>query len=176
MHNDTLTLKIDAFDRDVQLTVLRRQLAVAVELDLPVLLHCRGAFEDLLAIVHELTPRLRGVIHAFSRGPELAQRFIDAGFYVALGGAVTRPGARVRAAVKALPLDRVLLETDAPSIGLDNVPPEHVEPHHVADVAAAVAALRETDLETVARVTTANAEMLFRLTTTEGLHAPASGR
>ena len=159
-----LDFKIESFDRQVQLAVLKRQLDLAVELDLPVLLHCRGAFEELLELVVALKPRLRGVIHAFSRGPELARRFVDAGLYVAFGGAVTRPDARARKAAAALPLDRILLETDAPSIGLDQVPPELVEPHHVADVAAAVATLRGIDIDTLARATTTNAERLFRLT------------
>jgi TatD DNase family protein len=158
-----LDFKVDGFDRDVQLAVLRTQLEVAVRLDLPVILHCRGAFEELLGLLVGFAPGLRGVIHAFSRGPELARRFTDLGFYVAFGGAVTRPDARARKAAFALPIDRLLFETDAPSIGLDGVLPENTEPHHVADIAGAVATLRGIDLEAVASASTANAARLFRL-------------
>jgi TatD DNase family protein len=158
-----LDFKIEAFDRHLQLSVLRTQLEVAMALELPVILHCRGAFEELLELLTELAPRLTGLIHAFSRGPELARRFAELGLHVAFGGAVTRPDARARKAALALPLDRILLETDAPSIGLDGVPAESAEPHHVAAVAAAVASIRGVEVEAVAAATTANAVRLFSL-------------
>ncbi|MBU2500349.1 TatD family hydrolase, partial [bacterium] len=100
-----------------QLPVLAAQLELAIDLDLPVILHCRGAFEELLAAVAHHGGRLRGVVHAYSRGIELAERIIAAGLHLGLGGAVTRDRARVRKAVPGLPLDRIVLETDAPSIG-----------------------------------------------------------
>ena len=70
---------------------------------------------------------------------------------------------RVRKTVARLPLDKIVLETDAPYIGLDGVLPEETEPGHVRDIAAAVAELRSEPLETVAEVTTANAVRLFNL-------------
>ena len=108
--------------------------------------------------------RLRGVLHAYSRGPELAERFIASGLHIAFGGAVTRDRARrVRQAVAGLPLYKIVLETDAPSIGLDGVLPVDTEPGHVRDIAEAVAALRGESLETIAEVTTSNACRLFNL-------------
>lgn len=148
---------------DVQRSVLRPQLELAVDLDLPAILHCRGAFEDLLAEVDRFGGRLRGVLHAWSRGPELAARFTRAGLVLGLGGAVTRENARVRRAAQKLPLENFVLETDAPSIGLDTVPPAGTEPHHVADIAAALADLRGESLATVAEVTTGHACRLFGL-------------
>lgn len=151
-------------DLMVQITVLEAQLELAVDLDLPVILHCRGAFEELLTAVDRHAGRLRGVLHAFSRGPELADRFLAAGLFIALGGAITRARAeRVRRAAVALPLDKILLETDAPSIGLEGILPQDTEPRHVRDVAEAVAFLRGESLTTVAEVTTANACRLFHL-------------
>jgi TatD DNase family protein len=150
-------------DLPTQRAVLRPQLELAVDLDLPAILHCRGAFEDLLAEVDRFGGRLRGVLHAWSRGPELAARFVKAGLALGLGGAVTRDKARVRRAAQTLPLAHFVLETDAPSIGLHNVPPAETEPHHVADVAAALAALRGETLETIAEVTTSHACRLFGL-------------
>ncbi len=147
-----------------QLDLLNRQLDLAVELDLPVILHCRGAFEELLTAINHRGGKLRGVLHAFSRSTEVANQFIKAGFHLGLGGAVTRPGARrVRKAAAAISLDKVVLETDAPSIGLDGVMPEDTEPHHVANVASALAELRGEDPETIARQTTMNAEQIFRI-------------
>ena len=147
-----------------QLPVLEAQLALAADLDLPVILHCRGAFEELLTAVKRHGGRLRGVLHAYSRGPELAERFVAAGLHIALGGAVTRDRAKqVRKAAVRLPLDKIVLETDSPSIGLDQVLPADTEPGHVCDIARALAALRGTSLDTVAEVTTANACRLFNL-------------
>ncbi|OGQ84584.1 MAG: hypothetical protein A2289_14825 [Deltaproteobacteria bacterium RIFOXYA12_FULL_58_15] len=144
-----------------QIEVLKQQLQIGLELDLPALLHCRGAHEQMLQTLDSYPTR--GVVHAFSRGPELAQRFLDKGLYVAFGGTITRPNAtRARRAAARVPLERILLETDAPSIGLDGVPPESVEPHHVADVAVVLAEIRGVSVAEIARVTTQNARELFR--------------
>ena len=159
-----LDTKIEECGLTEQLPVLEVQLALAVDLDLPVILHCRGAFEELLTAVNKHGGQLRGVLHAYSRGPELAERFIAAGLHVAFGGAVTRDRAkRVRNAAVCLPLDKIVLETDAPSIGLDGVLPTDTEPGHVRDIAEAVAAIRNEPIETIAEVTTANACRLFNL-------------
>ncbi len=159
-----LDTKISASGLPQQLPLLERQLALAVDLDLPVILHCRGAFEELLTAVARHRGRLRGVLHAFSRGPELAGRVALAGLHVALGGAVTRGRAQqVRRAAQTTNLDRLLLETDAPSIGLEDIPPEQTEPRHVREVAQAVAALRGEAVGVIAAATTANAAALFGL-------------
>lgn len=161
-----LDTKLDPGGPDLatQLAVLRPQLELADDLDLPVILHCRGAFEELLAELARFDGSLRGVLHAWSRGPELAERFINAGMALGLGGAVTRPTARrIRRTAQKLPLESFLLETDAPYIGLADVPPAAVEPAHVADIARALADLREEPLTTIAEVTTAHAERLFQL-------------
>lgn len=151
-------------DPAVQLAVLRPQLEFARDHDLPVILHCRGAFEELLAEVERFGGSLRGVLHAWSRGPELARRFTQAGLALGLGGAITRDRAhRALRSGKELPLDSFILETDAPSIGLDGVLPAETEPAHVADIAAALARLRGESLETIAEVTTDHAQRLFRL-------------
>ena len=159
-----LDTKITTSGLDQQLPLLEAQLALAADLDLPVILHCRGAFEELLAAVQNHAGRLRGVLHAYSRGPELADRFMKAGLHIALGGAVTRDRARrVRRTAARLPLDRLLLETDAPGIGLDGVLTEDTEPRHVAYVARAVAEMRGETVAVVAERSSANARALFDL-------------
>jgi TatD DNase family protein len=159
-----LDFKLDVPSRERQLEVLRLQLDVARGADLPVMLHCRGAFDELLAMLIERRGQLRGVVHAFARGPELARRFLDAGMHLAFGGAVTRPRARrPRRSAQVAPSDRIVLETDAPSIGIEGVPPEQVEPRHVRAVAGALAELRDTTTDDIARSTTANAQSLFDL-------------
>jgi len=155
--------KVDGPSLADQTPVLECQLELARDLDLPVILHCRGAFEELARVLERFSPRLPGVLHAFSRPPELARRFLRLGLHLGIGGAVTRPRANVREAVATVPLERLVLETDAPSIGLQDVPPDAVEPAHVARIAATVAGLRDQDPATVARVTTAAAAQLFGL-------------
>lgn len=159
-----LDTKITASGVAQQLPLLERQLALAADLDLPVILHCRGAFEEMLTAVGRHGGRLRGVLHAFSRGPEVAARFVAAGLHIALGGAVTRGRAQqARRTAQTVPLERLLLETDAPSIGLEDVAPEQTEPRHVHDVARAVAALRGRPVQAIAEATTGNAVALFGL-------------
>ncbi len=162
-----LDSRIDGADLPRQSRLLAAQLEIAVELGLPVILHCRGAFEELIAALrnHGYGRRAApgGVVHAFSRGPELAERFIELGLHLGFGGAVTRPQSRARRAAVTTPAGRLLLETDAPAIGLTGVQPQDVEPRHVRDVALALAALRGETVERVAEVTTANARTLFRI-------------
>lgn len=159
-----LDTKIESPTLDQQMSVLEAQLALAQDLERPVILHCRGAFEELLALLARFTPRLRGVIHAYSRGPELAGRFLDLGLHLGIGGAATRPRARkLRSTLAAAPLERLLLETDAPSIGLEGVMPADTEPRHVQDVAAAIADARGDTPEHVVAVTTDAAVSLFDL-------------
>jgi len=159
-----LDSKIENLNMARQIDVLRQQLDLALELDLPVLLHCRGAFQEMLEILEDYSPRLRGVLHAFSRGPELAARFVDAGLHIAFGGALTRHNAKqARRAAQVLPPERLLLETDAPAIGLEGIEPRDVEPAHVHNIAETLAELRGVSLETIAEITTENAERLFNI-------------
>ena len=146
-----------------QQAVLEAQLALAADLELPVILHCRGAYEELLEALGRHGGKLQGVFHAYSRGIELAERVVAAGLHLGLGGAVTRPQARIHRILPRLPLDRIVLETDAPSIGLDGVPPEQTEPRHVRAIAEVIAAARGESLETIAEATTHNARALFNL-------------
>ncbi len=156
-----LDFKVDVA-REIQMRILISQLQCALDLELPVLLHVRGAFEEMLALLSTMKPRPRGVVHAFSKGPDLMRRFIDLGFHIAFGGAVTRRNAsKVRASAAAIPLERLLLETDAPSIGLEGISPKAVEPAHVADIAAVVADLRGEPVSRIASITTQNACALF---------------
>lgn len=168
-----LDTKIDTSDLAQQMPLLEAQLQLAVDRDLPVILHCRGAFEELLAAINNHCGKLRGVLHAWSRGPDLGERFIKAGMHLGLGGSITRPTAkRPRKSALRLPLERLLLETDAPSIGLVDVAPVDTEPAHVADIAAALVSIRHEPLFRLAAATTANARALFRLPADKGDSGP----
>jgi TatD DNase family protein len=168
-----LDTKIERPDFDCQLEVFRAQVRLAAELDLPVILHCRGAFDEMLEVLRSEPRPVRGVVHAYSRGPELAQRLLGAGLVLGIGGAATRPRARrLHRTLKRISLDCLVLETDAPSIGLDGVDAREAEPCHVAQVAAAVATISGVDIAEVARCTTATAERLFGLVRVESTTRP----
>lgn len=146
-----------------QLEIFTAQLELAQRLELPVLLHCRGGFEEMLAVLKDHAPVV-GVIHAFSRGPELAQRFVDVGCHIAFGGALTRSNAkRARRAALSLQRDAIVLETDAPAIGMQGLEPDQVEPRHIPRVASALAQLRGESVEQVAGYTTDNAKRVLGL-------------
>ncbi|MCD4700606.1 MAG: TatD family hydrolase [Candidatus Aegiribacteria sp.] len=155
---------IDKPDRIIQISVFRVQLDLAAELGLPVILHCRGAFDEMLSILSEKKYKghITGVVHAFTRGVQLAERFLDLGFYLAFGGAVTRSRAkRARRSAATIPLFRIVLETDAPSIGMDGIEPERMEPEHVAEIGEALALLRGISFKEVAMQTASNVRELF---------------
>jgi TatD DNase family protein len=156
---------------NVQEKVLRAQLAFAKERDLPVLFHCRRGWDRLIACVREY--RVRGVLHAFSGSLEVMEECLKLGLYLAFAGMVTRPlSHRAHEAARHVPLDRLLLETDAPSMALDGIPAEDAEPAHVAQVLTAVAELRGEDAETLAQQVEENVRMLFGID--EMLGTPAA--
>ncbi len=152
----------DAPPRERQIAQLTWQLELAVDLGLPISLHVRGAFDDMFAVLARFRPRLRGAVHAFSRGATLAERFVAMGLHIAFGGAVTQDNAHAaHEAARAVPLDRLLVETDAPAIAVRRCPAEEIEPRHVAQVGESLAELRSLTQEEIARITTDNARGLF---------------
>jgi TatD DNase family protein len=154
--------KEDAPPRERQIAQLTWQLELAVDLGLPVSLHVRGAFDDMFEVLARFRPRLRGAVHAFSRGAALAERFVSLGLHIAFGGAVTQESAKgAHQAARAVPLDRLLVETDAPAIAVGRSPAERVEPRHAAEVGQALAKLRGLAKDELARITTDNACRLF---------------
>lgn len=105
----------DAAPKETQLRLLRDQLALAVELDLPVVIHDREAHGDSLMAVKEFAPRLRGVFHCYSGSVEMAMELVKMGWMFSFGGSSTFKNARkVPEVVAALPGDRIMLETDCP--------------------------------------------------------------
>ena len=147
-----------------QIQILEEQLELAVDLNLPVILHCRGEFDLLLSLLGRLGRPVSGVFHAFSRGPQLAARLLDLGLHLGIGGAVTRPGARrIRRALPGIPISRMLLETDSPSMGMEGVPAGGSEPADVHRVCVAAAKVLGVEASELADSTWRNASGLFGL-------------
>jgi TatD DNase family protein len=151
--------------REQQQAAFRAQLRLALEMQLPVLIHCRRAFQDLLAILREEhVEQIGGVMHAFSGSPEVARECIGMGLFIAVAGPVTyRNAVRPLEIARHIPLDHLVLETDAP----DMTPEPHRgvpnEPAFMIETARKVAEIKGVSVEEVARVTTENAELLFRI-------------
>jgi TatD DNase family protein len=161
---------VDAEALNRQRRVLDAQLHLATRLGLPVTLHSRRAAQPLLEVVKN-HGGLRGALHAYSGSFEQLAPFLKLGFFLGVGGAVTRSRARrVRDCAARAPLDQILLETDAPAIGMDGLEPAAVRPEHVVRVAQSVAAVRHVDLSTVVEQTDRNAERLYGAAVTAALN------
>jgi len=153
----------DLDPRPVQRERFERQLGVAASLDLPVVIHVREAHEDLIPILAEHR-RARGVIHSFTAGPKEAARYLELGWYLAFNGVITFSNAGdVREAVRAVPADRLLVETDSPFLAPVPHRGRRCEPAYVALTVAAVAEVRGASPAEVARLTSDNASRLFGL-------------
>lgn len=158
----------------LQIATLRQHCNLALELDKAVVIHCRDAathsnntvqaFLDVLDILRSYNGKLRGVIHCYTGLAEYIPHFLELGFYIGYTGIVSFSDAKeVHAAVRATPLNRLLLETDAPYLTPVPFRGKPNEPAYVRYVAEAVAHVQHISVATVAQQTTANAFELFRL-------------
>jgi TatD DNase family protein len=160
-----LDYAIDSPGRDLQKVAFRAQLDIAAEGGLPVLIHCRQAFGDLLAILKEAeVGRFGGVMHAFSGSVESARDCVRLGLHISLAGSVTYQNAQRPPAVAAwVPAERLLLETDAPDLAPEPFRGALNLPAYLVTTASRVAAIRGVPLEELGQLTTENARRLFRL-------------
>ncbi len=148
----------------VQARAFRAQLELAAEYGKPVIIHSRDAAPDVVALLEEFAPhaRLTGTLHSYFDDVLIAQRVFALGFYIGVTGPITfKKSDRERDIIRRVPLERVLLETDAPFLTPVPHRGERNEPAYVRQVAATIAQARGQTVEDVARQTTANAEQLF---------------
>jgi len=154
----------DHSPRDVQRDMFRRQLAIARELNLPVVIHSRNADEDTIAILREgLAGYSRaGVLHCFGGSLEMAQQAIELGFYISFAGNLTfKKADDLRAIARQLPLERLLVETDCPYLTPVPFRGKRNEPARVVETTKFLAELKDITLEEAGRVTTQNFARLF---------------
>jgi TatD DNase family protein len=164
----------DLSPRNVQRRAFQAQLGWAAKIGKPVVIHDRDAHDEILEILTDwangpapvpLDGRL-GVLHTFSGDLAMAEKAIDLGFYISISGPVTYSNARqLPDIVRALPLDRLLVETDCPYLAPHPYRGKRNEPAHVQWVAKRIAELKNQSFEDVAAATTANAQRLFDLPT-----------
>ncbi len=152
----------DFSPREVQRAVFVRQLALARETNKPVIIHDREAHADVLATVKLEGKGLTGVFHCFSGSVEMAREVLKMGFYVSVAGPVTFANARkLHEVVKAVPLERLLVETDCPYLTPEPLRGRRNEPANVRYVAEKVAGLLGMEPATLAKATTENTKRLF---------------
>ncbi|MBC7188351.1 MAG: TatD family hydrolase [Calditrichaeota bacterium] len=155
----------DHSPREVQRNVFRRLLNMAAEAGLPVIIHTRQAWDDVLAAVREVMGDSgRGVFHCFSGGIDGAREVLDMGFHVSFTGVLTFKNARAVEVLAHVPLDRLLLETDCPFMAPEPHRGRRNEPAYVHFIAQKAAEVLGVPLAEVARRTTENARRLFGLT------------
>ena len=152
----------DLSPRDVQRVVFEDQLDLAAERGLPVIVHSREAFEDTAAVMRPFLPSLKGIIHCFTYGPAEAEAFLAMGLHLSFSGIVTFKNAPlIREAARITPLDRILVETDAPYLAPVPHRGRRCEPAHAAVVGAFLAEFLGRDQAAFAAATSANAAALF---------------
>ncbi|WP_449241015.1 TatD family hydrolase [Desulfoscipio gibsoniae] len=155
----------DLSPRPVQQQVFREQLALVRKLNIPVIIHVREAYGDLLDILRRdgISPA-GGVMHCFSGSWEVAQQAMEMGFYISLAGPVTfKKALKLKEIAVRVPADRLLIETDCPFLAPEPFRGRRNEPAYVRYVAEHIAVLRDISLGELAQVTTANARRLFNL-------------
>jgi TatD DNase family protein len=151
--------------KDVQEAVFRRQIAIAREMKLPISVHTREALEDTYKILKdEKIGSVGGIMHSFSGDAEWAERFMDLGMHISFSGVVTfKKALDVQEAAKTIPLERMLVETDAPYLAPVPYRGKRNEPGYTKYTVEKIAELRNTAPEEIARQTWKNAHRLFGL-------------
>ena len=148
--------------RPVQKKAFEQQLDLAEELQMPIVIHNRDAYMDILPILEARQGRIRGVLHCFTGDVELMQRSLAIGFYIGIGGIVTYPNAKdVQAVAREVPEDRLLIETDCPWLAPQFRRGKRNEPAYVRAVVEKIAELRGTSVERVGELTTQNFNLLM---------------
>lgn len=154
----------DLSPREIQLRRFEEQLDLAIELDLPVIIHDREAHAETVAILRRRKGRLQGVLHCFSGDTSMARECIDLGFHLSVAGPVTyRKADQLRAVAREIPLERLLIETDAPYLAPQPYRGRRNEPAHVVETARCLAEIRGMGAGELERSTEENTRRLFGL-------------
>ncbi len=152
----------DVSQQEFQKQRFIQQLELAVELEKPVIVHCREAHADMQTILSGFSGKLTGVIHSFTGTLADAERYIDLGFYLGFNGIITF-ARQYDEIITSVPLDRILLETDAPYLTPEPFRGKRNESLYLPYIAEQLAKLRDISVEEVAQQTTANSTTLFGL-------------
>lgn len=169
----------DHSPREAQHKAFRGQMELAAQARLPIIIHCRDAWTDCLNMIEEhwKPTGLGGILHCFSSTLEDARRGLEMGFLISFAGNSTYPKAKnLREVAKALPLEKILIETDSPYLAPQAYRGKRNEPAYVAEVARMLASVRDLSPDEIAAATSENFRRLFRLPRPQGSTAAESGK
>src|ERR1700761_4553483 len=145
-----------------QIQAFKQQIAWAKSLKLPIVIHCRDAFDEVFKVLEEEQGEdLRGIFHCFTGSLEQAHKTIDLGFYLGIGGVVTYKNSGLDKVVEQVDLKHIVLETDSPYLTPVPFRGKPNESSYITYVAQKVADLKQTSIENIAEVTTANSRLIF---------------
>lgn len=148
----------------IQKEAFEQQLDLAEEMDMPIIIHNRDAYMDILPILERRSGKISGVLHCFTGDVDLMHRCLDTGFYLGIGGIVTYPNAKdLQKVAEEIPLERLLIETDCPWLSPQFKRGKRNEPSYVRAVAEKIAEIRNTTVESIGHITTQNFNSLFRI-------------
>lgn len=154
----------DAATLPIQQEAFSRQIGWAKTLDLPIVIHCREAFDETFEILEDNKgPKLRGIFHCFTGNSEQAKRALDLNFILGIGGVATFKNGGIDTVLPEIPLEKIVLETDSPYLAPVPHRGKRNESAYLPLVAQKLAEIYHTDKETIAKVTTANCEKIFGL-------------
>lgn len=154
---------IENADRNAQQDLLSAQLDIAAGSNLPVILHVRKAHDDIIKLLRR-HPVKGGIVHAFNGSHQQADKYLEMGFKLGFGGMLTYERSRkIRALAKALPVEALVLETDAPDMTVASHQGGRNSPEYLPECLQALAELRDESIETLARQSTANARQVLSL-------------
>lgn len=154
----------DYSPRTAQIQALKWHLTLAVELGLPVVIHCREAEKDMLNLLRSTHQQCQGVIHCFRGDTDTAREYLDMGFYLSLAAYIGYPSSvKAHDVIRSIPGDRLLVETDCPFLPPQGHRGERNEPAYLPLTVRSLAAIRREQYEDTAKATSQNAQRLFRL-------------
>ncbi|MBR6101615.1 MAG: TatD family hydrolase [Ruminococcus sp.] len=157
-----LDYHFEGYDRDLQIKLLRMQIELAAEYDLPLIFHCRDATADFLALMQEYKPK--GVVHCFSGSAETARELLSLGLYLGFGGVLTFKNAKkVKNSFMAVPEDRFMFETDCPYLAPEPYRGQRCDSRMIANIAEYAGELRNTDPQRLLDISAENIKRLFKL-------------
>ena len=146
-------------DKEKQQIMFKRQLDIAKKFMKPVVIHCRDAREDIYRILSDTN--VKGIIHCFSDDLEYANKFIDLGFLLGIGGIITFKNSKLKSVIESIALDSIVLETDSPYLSPEPFRGIQNSPSNLSLIASAIATIKSNTYNEVAAITTSNASRVF---------------
>lgn len=149
--------------KQTQIEFFRRYIQLAIECQLPIIIHCRDAFDDFFSIIEEFK-NLRGVLHCFTGNMDEAKKLIDLGWYISFSGIVTfKKSQELRNIAKTIPIDQMLVETDSPYLAPQEKRGKENEPSFISYTAKCLSEIKEISFEDFCKVTSKNTKNLFHI-------------